>query len=363
MRAEVYFAVTTNSVQFGAHLELCDEIAGCGVDGWFNFDALFVWDPVFSFSIHASAGVAVQVFGETLMGVNIDLVLEGPTPWHVHGRGSIDLFLFSASLDFDAHWGSAPASLAPPPDLAPVLAAALANPGAWITAPSQDDTSTVTLSSQATASVQNGHRMHPLGRLTVRQRSVPFGIQISRYQNQPIPPQTWSIIAADLTDGSPAELDNPTFDEFPPGAFLNLSEDEKLVHPAFDSMISGVVLTPEGVISADMRSVDTDFETSLVPDFSLGVLELFVVLSAESLVSQVSLFSTTSTLWNPPNLEKVTVLPAQPVAIATTDTFQEKALSTAPVGYTATLQAATAQFGSIGQAASVQLVEKWELTA
>ena len=82
IRAEAYLAITTNSVQFGARLELSDEIAGCGVDGWFSFDALFKWDPVFSFSIDASAGVAVQVIGQTLMGVQFDLVLEGPAPWH-----------------------------------------------------------------------------------------------------------------------------------------------------------------------------------------------------------------------------------------------------------------------------------------
>jgi len=362
MRSEAYFAVTSNSVQFGAHLELCDEIGGCGVDGWFNFDALFVWDPVFSFSIHASAGVAVQVFGETLMGISFDLVLEGPAPWHVHGRGSIDLFLFSASLDFDASWGSAPPNLLPPPDLGAVLAVALLDPSAWSTPPSQDDTSTVTLSAAASTSVQEGNRMPPLGSITVRQRAVPFAIQISRYQNQPIPPQTWTVIAADVTDNTPADLSNPTYDEFPPGAFLNLSDDEKLVHPAFDSMVSGVVLTPDAVVSGDLRSVDTDFETVLVPDISLGVFNLYVSFSAESLLTE-NLTLSTSTLWHPPNAGKVTVLSAQPVTIATTDFFQEKPLTNPPVGYTATLQAARAQFGVIGPASGVQLVEKWELTA
>ena len=41
--------------------------------GWFTFDVLFQWDPVFSFASHASAGIAVEVLGETLMGISFDL--------------------------------------------------------------------------------------------------------------------------------------------------------------------------------------------------------------------------------------------------------------------------------------------------
>src|SRR5271165_2012404 len=362
LRSEAYFAITSNSVQFGAHLELCDEIAGCGVDGWFAFDALFLWDPVFSFSIQASAGVAVQVLGESLMGINFALLLEGPAPWHVHGTGSIDLFLFSASLDFDVSWGSAPPALPPPPDLGPVLAAALADPAAWITAPPQNDTSMVSLSQQATTGVEGGHLMHPLGQVTVRQRAVPLGIQISRYQNQPIPPQTWNIAAADLAENSPATLGTPTVDEFPPGQFLDLSEDEKLSKPAFDQMTSGIALTTGNVIAPDMRSVDTDFETVLVPDILLGINLLFVLAEAEYLLTVIDPHLLEA-LWSAPNLATVTVLPTQPLAVATTDTFQAQSLSAPVQGFTATFQAAQTQFGAVGPAASVQLVEQWELTA
>jgi hypothetical protein len=362
LRSEAYFAITSNSVQLGAHLELCDEIAGCGVDGWFYFDALFIWDPVFSFSIHAGAGVAVQVLGETLMGINFDLLIEGPAPWHVHGSGSIDLFLFSASLDFDVTWGSAPPSLPPPPDLAPVLAAALADPGAWMAVPPQNDTSMVSLSAQATQGLQGGHLMHPLGQLTVRQRAVPLAIQISRYQNQPIPPQTWTIALGDLASGAPATLGATTTDEFPPGAFLNLSEDQKLSQPAFDRLVSGVELTGSKVLSPDMRPVDTDFETVLVPDIFLGVNTLFILSAAEFLLT-IGDPHLIDSLWSPPDLTTVTVLPTQPLAVATTDTFQGRPLAAPVQGYAPTLQAAQAQFGSIGPAALVQVVEQWELTA
>ena len=228
--------------------------------------------------------------------------------------------------------------------------------------PPQDDTSMVSLSAQATLGVQSGNLMHPLGQLTVRQRVVPLAIQISRYQNQPIPQQTWTIAAADLAAGSPATLGNTTTDEFPPGQFLDLSEDQKLSQPAFDRLTSGVELTPDKVLSPDMRSVDTDFETVLVPDISLGINKLFVFSAAERLLALTDPHLIDS-LWNPPDLTTITVQPTQPLAVATTDTFQSRSLAAPVQGYAPTLQAAQAQFGSVGPAAQVQVVEQWELTA
>jgi hypothetical protein len=361
MRAEAYVAFTSNSVQFGARLELCDEIGGCGVDGWFSFDALFKWDPVFSFSIQASAGVAVQVLGQTLMGVNINLTLEGPSPWHVHGTGSISLFLFSASLDFDKHWGSPPPGLPSAPDLGSVLAAALARSGAWIGAAPTDEQPMVTLSSAAKKLVSSGQSVHPLGGVTVRERALPFDIQISRFKNQPIAPQTWSIVGAQLAPAVPATLGNVTKDKFPPGEFLDLTEDQKLSRPAFEQMDSGISMSPVTVLNSDLRTVDTDFEVLLVPDIKLGVLTgLLVNFLAESFLTITDVHLATS-LWSPPGQQGVTVLPEQPFTVATTNTMTEQPVFSTPGGFTATLQAAQAKFGAVGQAASVQIVEHWEV--
>jgi len=368
LRSETYFAITSNSVQFGAHLQLCDEIAGCGVDGWFDFDTLFLWNPSFSFSVHVSAGVAVQVLGETLMGVTFDLVLEGPAPWHIHGSGSVDLFLFSASLDFDAKWGPSPAALPPPPDLGAVLAAALADPNAWTAAPPTGvDTSGVTLSSKALTQIGQGHLMHPLGQITVRQRALPLGIAISRYQNQPITTQRWTLASANLNADVRAAQMAPTLDQFPAGAFLDFSEDERLSKPAFEQFTSGAWLSPDGHTSGDLRMVNTDFEVVLVPDITLvtAILDpalLALLLQSETLLSLPDPHLVES-LWSAPGLVGVSVLASQPMTAATTDTFVSVSVVSASDGFTATLQAAQAQFGEIGPSRQVQIIEQWEIAA
>jgi hypothetical protein len=364
LRSEAYFAVTTNTVQFGARLELSDEVAGCGIDGWFSFDALFKWDPVFSFSIHASAGVAVQVFGDTLMGINLDLLLEGPTPWHVHGTASISLFLFSVSLDFDAKWGSDPPTLPGPSDLGAVLAAALAKPSAWKGDPPSGENPLVTLSSGAKKFVSSGQSVHPLGGVTVRQRAVPFDIAVSRFQQKPIQQQTWSIANAELAPDVPATLGNVTQDRFPPGQFLTLPEDQQLSRPAFELMDSGVAMSPAGALHSDLRPVETDFETVLIPNPSLEIpFELFFIdLFAESFLAIHDVKLNTA-LWSPPNQQGISVLSQQPVTVATTDTFSTPAGFVSPGGFTATLQAAQGLFGTVGAGAGVQVVEQWEVSA
>lgn len=362
LRSEAYFALTSNSVQFGAHLELCDEIAGCGVDGWFHFDALFRWEPSFAFAIDASAGVAVQVLGETLMGISFDLTIEGPAPWHIYGTGSIDLFLFSASLDFDVRWGEPPPALPPAPDLFAALAAALADPAAWVGVPPADARAMVTLSTQVTSALQGGSVVHPLGSVVARQRAVPFRLQITRFQNAPVSPQTWTIVSGALSSGGAAQLGDPTFDSFPPGQFVDLSEEEELSRPAFDAMVSGGALSPTASLAGDLRPVNTGFETHLIPDIALGVLDLFVLQAAEALLT-VDDIHAAAELWVAPNAQPITVLASPPLAVATTATLAAQPLSAPPAGFTATLQAAQAQFGAVGPASSVQVVEAWELAA
>ncbi len=364
LRSETYFALTSNTVQFGAHLQLCDEIAGCGVDGWFDFDALFQWDPVFCFSVHCSAGVAVQVFGETLAGISFDLTVEGPAPWHIHGTGSISLFLFSASLDFDVKWGPGPPALPPPPDLGPVLAAALANPAAWVGSKPQGDDAMITLSRGVQDATEGHKAVHPLGGIVVRQRAVPLDIEISRYQNKPISPQTWSIAAVELSPTDPATLDNLTQDKFPAGEFLNLTDDQKLSRPAFEKFTSGADMTPQGVISDNLRAVDTDYEVVLIPNIILiNTINLLFDLFAAEVFLSIDDAHALPSLWQSTLPQSVSVQSVQPLAVASTSTMTAAPGISAMGGYTATLQAATAQFGAVGPASSVQVVERWEVTA
>ncbi|MFE9604389.1 DUF6603 domain-containing protein [Streptomyces hokutonensis] len=74
LRCQAYFAVTSNTVQFGAQLSLVAEIADCGLRGLFGLDVLIHLEPSLSFTARMRGLPAVEVFGETLMGVAFDLL-------------------------------------------------------------------------------------------------------------------------------------------------------------------------------------------------------------------------------------------------------------------------------------------------
>ncbi len=352
LRAEAYLAITTNTVQFGAQLELNDEIAGCGVQGWFGFDTLFKWDPHFSFSIGASAGVAVQVFGKTLMGVDLQLFLEGPTPWHIQGTGSVRLFLFHVSLDFEHKWGPDPAPALLQVDLGEILEKALADPSAWTGSPPSGDTTAVSLSDHARDLIGSGNTVHPLGSVTAQQRAVPFDIMISRFQQQPIEPQTWHI----SSEGSLVR------DFFPPGELIDLTEDQKFSSQAFESWPCGAALTAAGVEHSELPPAwNVAYESKRVPDLASFVgPDLSQVRRDTEFLLAVGNIQSIAALWHPPDLQGVAVSFAQPLTVATTDNMTPRPEFGTPRSFTETFQAAQASFGTLGHAASFQIVESWE---
>jgi len=79
VRIEGYFAVTSNTAQFGARADLFFGLDSLNVEGHLGFDALFQFSP-FYFVIAISASFSVKVFGAGLFSVRIRGSLEGPTP-------------------------------------------------------------------------------------------------------------------------------------------------------------------------------------------------------------------------------------------------------------------------------------------
>jgi hypothetical protein len=80
IRAEAYVAVTSNTFQVGLHASLDIDAGAASIHGWLDFDALVRWEPRFSFSIHMDIGLELRVGGESIAGVSVDLLLEGPGP-------------------------------------------------------------------------------------------------------------------------------------------------------------------------------------------------------------------------------------------------------------------------------------------
>ena len=113
-RLEAYLAVTTSSVQFGAHVELQAGIDGFGIKGHLDFDALFVFDP-FGFMIDFSAGVSVECADFSVASIELSGHLSGTSPWRVRGHASISILWWDVDVDIpEITWGDANPPPLPP---------------------------------------------------------------------------------------------------------------------------------------------------------------------------------------------------------------------------------------------------------
>jgi hypothetical protein len=255
LRAEAYLAVTSNAMMFGANLHLDATIAGCGVEGQLSLDALFVWEPTFSFSVHVHASVAVLAFGHRLANVGLDFTLEGPGLWRAFGTGSISILFWDVSLDFDVRWGDAHSAVPAAPEIRPLLEEALARPDAWTAERPLEQRHRVRLSNRAKADLASGAAVQADATLRVSQRVVPLGEPIARFARTKVPGQRW-----DMTTGGPPVGDAVT-ERFVPGEFFDLSADQQLVSPAFQQAKSGVSLSDGKVATGPFHLVDDMYET------------------------------------------------------------------------------------------------------
>jgi hypothetical protein len=251
LRAEAYLAVTSSALMFGAKLQLDATIAGCGVEGQLGLDALFVWEPTFSFSVHVYASVAVRAFGRRLASVGLDFTLEGPAPWHAFGTGSISILFWDVSLDFDVRWGDAPQTLKQAPEILPLLRQALAKPAAWTAERPLEQRNGVRLGERAKADLAAGKVVQADATLRISQTVVPLGGPITRFARTKVPAQEWDMVG----DGAAIR------ERFVPGEFFDLSEEQQLTAPAFAEAKSGVSLSDKDVLTGSERPVEDTYET------------------------------------------------------------------------------------------------------
>jgi hypothetical protein len=256
MRLAAYLAITSNTVQFGADLDVFIGVSGYGLAGHLNFDTLFQIDP-FAFSAAIDASIALMAGGDDLMSVELKGTLSGPSPWTVAGSFSIDLLFFSLSKSFTYSWGGTDA--APPipaVDPAALLATAFADARSWGAALPPGTPALVSLrASDGTAVVA-----HPLAQLNVHETVVPLDLAIDRVGAAPISGATTFSIGA-FTVGTGSVGHSILQEDFAPAQFFNLTDTEKLARPAFEPHDAGAVLGPIAATCGPALSKTLAFET------------------------------------------------------------------------------------------------------
>lgn len=229
MRAEGYFAVTSNSIHLGGKYEVGISL-GIEAHGFIQVDAMVQFRP-FYFEARIAAGFAVSAGGFSFASVTLEGSISGPGPIVIRGSLCISVFLFELSWNESFTLGSGPSDSLPS---APLLIAVI-----------QEELSRA--SNVHSGSIADPHvvlspqlrsgglaAVPPTGTLQVQQRRAPLGLIIERVDGRPLSSPQGVRITSGTSDVT---------DRFSPGSYITLTGSEGLNRPPFDVLPSGRVLS------------------------------------------------------------------------------------------------------------------------
>jgi hypothetical protein len=292
--AQAYFAVTSNSVQFGARVEAYYGIELFNVYGFLGLDVLINFNP-FHFVAEITAELGVRTGDTVLFAIQLQLLLEGPTPWHARGTGSFRIGFIvkiTVSAGFEVTFGDARETRLPPVDVLAEMVKALVNLGNWkprLPSGSNQHVTLRELPDPTTVLV-----LHPFGALEITQKLVPLHIAIQRFGSRA--PDAGSVFTlADVKLGAEDAGVSNTKEQFAPAQFFDMSDAEKLSRPSFADYDAGIVIGGDLAPRTDlMRMRDVVYEVIYLPEhhpvslfFALAV-ELAASVAQTSAVAQSS---------------------------------------------------------------------------
>lgn len=266
IRCESYFALTSNTVQFGARAELYAEAAGFSISGEIGYDVLIQLDP-FAFVAEFQAQVQLKRGSTNLFKVRVEGSLAGPRPLHIKGKATFEILWCDVSVRIDKVLVEGEKPPGPTPiEVMPRLKEALGNVGNWTSLLPAVQRNLVTLRTVTAAPGQV--LLHPLGGLGVKQKVVPLKVEITRF-GQAAPAGVRRFEITNVTLGGKKATTEESREFFAPGEYFEMSDEEKLSRPSFETMTSGVDFTNEeftftGDVGDRLEVGGIEFETKIV---------------------------------------------------------------------------------------------------
>lgn len=247
IKLETYLAVTSNSFQIGAHLDLQVGWKKFGLIGYAGFDALFVFKP-FRFSFSLEVGVAVMVGSAKLFSVDLALSVEGPAKWRVKGKAYFTVLFIPVKCKFSLAWGDSPkeerkATIAVWKD---VLLPELLRDNNWITSSAEQNNDGKEKDENALLTLQ------PNDTFSFNQSAVPFDYPMDLC-NDALPEDYTSFRlkkVSIIADNKEFSLETSYLNnDFAPSLYKELSNEERLSNPSYESVTSGFEAKDNNAVS------------------------------------------------------------------------------------------------------------------
>jgi hypothetical protein len=243
-----YFALTSNTLQFGANVDFYYQVTeNIRVVGFLGFDVLIRFNP---FYLMASLGASLAVIrkDKTLFGVYLAGSLEGPAPWRAKGEASFEVCGIEFSVDFDKTFGEDKETELPDVEVLPLLQEAVAHKDNWQGL--LPDNTHLMVSIREVDATNGETVVHPYGALGVNQKICPLDFTMNKFGTQrPGDYSNFSIVIEKGSGGAFAQEDIKDF--FAPAEFTHLTTGQSLSRKSFEKYNSGVIVTGSEVLSSD----------------------------------------------------------------------------------------------------------------
>ncbi|MDB4583107.1 hypothetical protein N9164_08145 [Draconibacterium sp.] len=263
---QCYYAITSNTVQFGAKVELYAAAAGFNVYGYLGYDVLFQFDP-FHFIASIYAGLALRRGTSVIMGISLAGTLSGPKPWEVKGKASFKILFFKISISFHETWGDKPDAIEViKEDLQVLMESEIKNNQNWKAVIPGNNILHVSIRDlkliQPEANPSPNIVIHPVGVLTFSERTLPLDVTIQKFGTH-IPKDVNLFHITSVKSGTTDLSIEPVREKFAPANFFNLKDNEKLSRRSFEDNVSGFKLTATADLKiAEAVTKNVDYELS-----------------------------------------------------------------------------------------------------
>jgi hypothetical protein len=237
-----YFAVTTNTIQFGARVDVLFKVSGFSIVGDLGFDVLFQLSP-FRFLAEVYGHLAVKSGSSEILSISLDFALAGPGPWIARGHASFKILFIKVKVDFEKRFGEEVTDTLPEVAVVPKLLEELGKDTAW----------RGELSVGASTLVRLIERKRKAGEIVIdaagivaaTQDILPLASEFTLFANAR-PSDARQVRISEVRIGGAAIGKDDEFDSFAPAAFREMSDSDKLKASAYESMPSGFITKSAG---------------------------------------------------------------------------------------------------------------------
>jgi hypothetical protein len=256
LTVQTYFAVTSNTVQNGARVELYAEACGFNIYGFIGYDLLVQFKPV-HFVATIAAGIALREGTSVIAGISVRGELSGPAPWNVNGDASLEILFFEISVSFNETWGDdAPPDPVEIENVTALVGAALDDDRNWKADAPANATSGVSVRHLELAGGKIA--LQPFGVLSVSQKVVPLEYPLQKFGDKKPDVDRFELTTA--LGGVREQRE-----EFAVAQYKKLSDSDKLSAPSFERMKSGLTFSTGDATETGARvQVEVDYELSYV---------------------------------------------------------------------------------------------------